>query len=54
MKGGTRLDDCQLVSTGRGGKLSLWLFHNGCDVFVPLADVVAVWEVEALVSAVRH
>jgi hypothetical protein len=52
LTGGTRLDDCQLVSAGRGGKL--WLFDNGCDVFVSLADVIAVWEVEPLLSAVRR
>lgn len=54
LRGGTRLDDCQLVSAGRGGQPSLWLFDNGCDVFVPVGDVVAVWEAEALVSAVQR
>jgi hypothetical protein len=41
---GSRLDDCQLVSAGRYGAGTLWLFTNGSDVFVPLADVTAVWE----------
>ena len=41
---GSRLDDCQLVSAGRNGAGSLWLFTNGSDVFVPLAHVTAVWE----------
>jgi hypothetical protein len=41
---GSRLDDCQLVSAGRNGAGSLWLFTNGSDVFVPLAQVTAVWE----------
>ena len=54
LRGGTRLDDCQLVSAGRGRQPSLWLFDSGCDVFVPLGDVVAVWEVEALVAAVQR
>ena len=41
---GSRLDDCQLVSAGRNGANSLWLFINGADVFVPFAHVTAVWE----------
>ena len=41
---GSRLDDCQLVSAGRNGAVSLWLFTNGADVFVALADVTAIWE----------
>lgn len=41
---GSRIDDCQLVSAGRHGARTLWLFTNGADVFVPLADVTAVWE----------
>ena len=41
---GSRLDDCQLVSAGRDGANSLWLFANGADVFVALSDVTAVWE----------
>lgn len=41
---GSRIDDCQLVSLGRHGAHSLWLFHEGCDTFVPLGDVVDLWE----------
>ena len=41
---GSRIDDCQLVSAGRNGATSLWLFTNGCDVFVPLGHVTAIWE----------
>lgn len=39
-----RLDDCQLVSVGRGRARSLWVFANGADIFVPLDDVMDLWE----------
>ena len=42
---GSRIDDCQLVSAGRNGTGTLWVFTNGADVFVPLTDVTSVWEV---------
>lgn len=41
---GSRIDDCQLVSGGRNGVATLWLFANGADRFVPLHRVVDVWE----------
>src|SRR4051812_44801022 len=41
---GERIDDCQLVSSGRRRLGSLWLFSNGEDVFVPLSEVLDVWE----------
>jgi len=41
---GSRIDDCQLVSGGREGVATLWLFANGKDRFVPLSQVVDVWE----------
>jgi hypothetical protein len=44
IRGGTRIDDCQLVSAGRSAVPTVWLFSNGTDVFVPLADVVDVRE----------
>jgi hypothetical protein len=40
---GTRIDDCQLVSAGRAGVDTVWVFSNGSDVFVPLEAVVEVW-----------
>jgi hypothetical protein len=40
---GTRIDDCQLVSAGRVGVDTVWIFSNGRDVFVPLETVVDVW-----------
>jgi hypothetical protein len=42
---GSRLDGCHLVSGGRPGLSSLWLFTNGLDVFVPLPNVIDCWEV---------
>ena len=41
---GSRIDDCQLVSAGRHHARSLWLFTGGQDTFVPLDDVVDLWE----------
>jgi len=41
---GSRVDDCQLVSAGRNGAGTLWLFTNGADRFVALTEVTAVWE----------
>lgn len=40
---GSRLDDCELVSAGHG-TATLWLFVNGDDLFVPVADVTDAWE----------
>ena len=39
---GSRLDDCELVSAT--GRATLWLFVNGTDVFVPVAEVTDAWE----------
>jgi hypothetical protein len=44
LSNGDRLDDCQLVAAPRGNTSRLWLFTAGIDLFVPLADVVAMWE----------
>ncbi|MGH7535733.1 MAG: hypothetical protein ACREMG_09120 [Gemmatimonadales bacterium] len=42
---GSRIDDCQLVSAGRAGARSLWVFSAGSDHFVPHGNVVDLWEV---------
>ena len=44
LSNGDRLDDCDLVAGPRGSTNRLWLFTGGLDLFVPLTDVVAVWE----------
>jgi len=41
---GSRLDGCELVSAGRHGTATLWLYVNGGDLFVPVADVTDAWE----------
>lgn len=41
---GSRFDDCELVSAGRHRVNTLWLFTNGADVFVPVEDVIDLWE----------
>ena len=38
---GSRLDDVALVSAR---SRTLWVFTNGEDTFVPISDVVDVWE----------
>ena len=40
---GSRIDDATLVSAGRARTPNLWLFANGADVFVGLADVADLW-----------
>ena len=40
---GTRIDDCQLVSAGRPGTTTVWVY-SGRDLFVPVGDVIDIWE----------
>ena len=47
LRGGDRIDDCQLVSAGRASTGTLWVFSNGADLFLPVDDVIAVWEAPA-------
>jgi hypothetical protein len=41
---GSRIDDCSLVSVGRGRATTVWIFTNGEDAFLDVSDVVDVWE----------
>jgi hypothetical protein len=41
---GSRLDDCELVSTGRGAAATLWLHDGHDDRMVRAADVLDLWE----------
>jgi hypothetical protein len=40
---GTRLDDCELVSAGRGAAASIWLHDGLDDRIVDAADILDVW-----------
>ena len=44
VRGGGRIDDGQLVSAGRDGVRTVWVFVDGVDTFVPLDDVIDLWE----------
>ena len=48
---GSRMDDCQLVSAGRHGTRTVWLFANGADCFVSQTAVVDLWEAPAISRA---
>jgi len=41
---GGRIDDCQLVSAGRGSAATMWVFTNGTDAFLPHDEIVDLWE----------
>jgi hypothetical protein len=41
---GSCIDDCQLVSAGHHGARSLWVYANRADRFVPMVDVIDLWE----------
>lgn len=51
LRNGSRIDDCQLVSAGRVSTEALWLFSNGADLFVPIDEVLDVWEAPAATRA---
>ena len=40
---GSRVDDCLLVSVGRGGVGTAWLATDASDLFLQWEDVVEVW-----------
>jgi hypothetical protein len=42
---GSRIEACELVSSGRGRTATLWLLTEQGDAFVPLADVDHLWAV---------
>jgi hypothetical protein len=46
LRDGSRIDDCQLVSAGRSGVRSVWIFTQGLDVFLPWNDLIDVWEMQ--------
>ncbi len=42
---GSRLDEVSLVSARRS---TLWIFANGEDTFVPVEQVIDIWEAQPL------
>ena len=44
LSGGRRIDDCQLISGGRGGCRSVWIFDAGDDRFLSHDEIVDCWE----------
>jgi hypothetical protein len=40
LRNATRIDDCQLVSSGRNAVETLWLCTSGKDLFIPRDDVL--------------
>jgi hypothetical protein len=44
LRNGSRIDDGHLVSASHNPTGSVWLFINGHDTFVPINDVIDVWE----------
>ena len=44
LRGGRRIDDCQLISAGRRGCRSVWIFDAGDDRFVSHDEIVDCWE----------
>lgn len=41
---GTRIDDCQLISVSRHRNGTVWVYTEGDDRFIPIADVIDFWE----------
>jgi hypothetical protein len=41
---GSRIDDCQLISAGRPGTGTVWLFAQGMDLFLPTSTIADCWE----------
>jgi hypothetical protein len=48
LRDGSRIDDAQLISSGRGNVQTVWVVSVlGVDTFVRLSAVVDVWEAVA-------
>jgi hypothetical protein len=41
---GSRIDDCGLISVGRGRVDTVWVVIDGRDVFIPCEDVIDAWQ----------
>ena len=40
---GSLIDDCELVSVGRGRAETIWVFTGEGDVFIPFAELLDLW-----------
>jgi hypothetical protein len=47
---GSCLEDCELVSAGRGAAETVWIVSDNRDMILPLADVVDVRPSDILVT----
>ena len=47
---GRRIDAASLVSAGRGDPETVWVFTDGADEFVPVAEIVDFFEAPLLAS----
>ena len=45
LRDGSRLDDCLIVSASRPRARTVWVFNGTSDVFVPISEVIDVWEI---------
>jgi hypothetical protein len=43
LRDGARIEDCELISVGRGSVATLWLVVNGENVFIPHRAVLDLW-----------
>jgi hypothetical protein len=44
LKCGSRIDECQLVSVASHRRMSVWIYAQGEDLFVPVGEIQSVWE----------
>lgn len=44
LRGGVRIDECQLVSLPTRRARTYWLFTDGQDLVIPAEDVLDIWE----------
>ena len=42
LRDGTLLNDCVVVSVGRGNVQTLWVFTEDADMFIPRSDVISI------------
>ena len=50
LRGGHRIDECQLIALPLRGARKFWLWTGGEDVFVTADDVLDLWESPAALA----